>query len=383
MSRGQRWIAVWALPLSFYGCFESVTAGGTTGPGSGNQSSVTFRQALAGNTHGCALVNGGVALCWGSGGDLGDGTLTESESPVRVQGPQIFEKLDLSSHSCGITTGLFGGQGWCWGENTSGRLGDGTSEARLIPTAIDTPLSFLDITAGGVHSCAISTDEELYCWGSNGFQQLLAHPDTFSVSPVALADGTKFKRVDAGGLQTCAIDLADGVHCWGGGWGGTLQQVASTPVFDRFSVGERHACGLTADGEAFCFGENTEGQLGDGTFDQDPLGSPPVAVATELRFLDISAGSLHTCAITMDGEAYCWGGDGLGQLGDGRVTNEPGKKNLPSLATPDNSFVDFVTISAGRFSSCAVTDRQTGYCWGFGTGSAAQPFSHTPVQIGS
>jgi len=378
-----RGLALCAIALSLSGCVAPSSPTGTAGPGPGNRAGVKYRQALAGSTHGCALVNGGFALCWGSGGDLGDGTLVDSETPVRVQGPQIFGQLDVGSFSCGITTGLSGGQAWCWGENTSGRLGDGTSEDRLTPAPLDSPLFFTDITTGGVHSCAISTQEDLYCWGSNGFQQLLAHADTFSVSPLPLAAGTKFKRVDAGGLQTCAIDLTDRVHCWGGDWGGTLQEVAAAPVFERFSVGSRHACGLTADGEAFCFGENTQGQLGDGTFDEDPLGSPPVPVATSIRFTDISAGSLHTCAVTADGEVYCWGADSLGQLGDGNAPGEPSKKNVPSRTVPVSSFVKFTTISAGRFLSCAVTDRETAFCWGFGTGSAAQPFSQSPVEVGS
>ncbi|MCG8466613.1 MAG: hypothetical protein MJB57_00175 [Gemmatimonadetes bacterium] len=369
--------------LAFGACIDTEGPSGVTQPGPGNQTALSFNGAFAGHAHGCAIVNGGAALCWGAGGDLGDGTLDESATPVRVQGPQIFAQLDLSSFTCGLTTGIDGGQAWCWGENTSGRLGDGTTEDGLVPQSVDTELAFEDIATAGVHACAISTEDDLYCWGSNSFSQLLAHPDTFSVSPIPVATGMKFRDVDGGGLQTCAIDDGESLWCWGGNWGDSMVEVTAAPIFERLSVGGEHACGLTTDGEAFCFGSNTEGQLGDGTFDQDPLGSAPVPVATELRFIDISAGSFHTCAIADDGVAYCWGRDALGQLGDGNPAGEPGKKNTPTQVVTSTTFVDFVDISAGRFTSCGVTNRQVGLCWGFGTGSASQSFSFQPVEIGS
>ncbi len=258
----------------------------------------------------------------------------------------------------------------------------GSLEARAVPTAVKTPLFFTDITTGAAHTCALSTDQELYCWGSNHFQQLLVHPEALSLVPIPLAAGRRFRQLDGGGLQTCAIDEADAVFCWGGPWGGTLTRVPGTPVFSQLSVGTRHACGLTGEGEAFCFGENTEGQLGDGTFIPTPLMGRPVAVDTELRFVSLSAGSFHTCAVTVEGAGYCWGRDNLGQLGDGDSPGEPKRKPSPTRVIGPN-FKDFVTVSAGHFVSCAITDDNLGYCWGFGTGSASQSFSTTPVEIGS
>jgi len=369
--------------LCLTGCLDGSAPTGFASPSPGNQTTITFRNVFAGDSRGCALVNGGQALCWGSAGSLGNGTEASSPTPVRVEGAQSFEKLDLGSYACGITTGVTGGQAWCWGENTDGRLGDGTTEARLVPTRPITQLFFTDIAVGGVHTCALSTDASLHCWGSNRFQQLLDHPDSISLVPVALAPGRTFQRVDAGGLQTCALEMSGTVQCWGGRWGGALTPVIGAPVFETISVGERHACGLTPEGEAYCFGENFRGQLGDGTFVSTPIDAPPVRVATDLRFSDISAGSFHTCAVALDGDVYCWGSDDLGQLGDGRIPGESDSKSLPSRVTGAPSFTDFLTISAGRLATCAAASDDNGYCWGFGTGSAAKDPSSTPVEIGT
>ena len=148
-----RCLAVLGISIGGAACGDNDPLGGGDlgSPGPGNQSLNSYRRAFAGTSHGCALVNGGGALCWGVGGALGDGTEESSEIPVRVQGAQIFAKLDLSSHTCGITTGLTGGQAWCWGPNVDGVLGDGSLEARDLPTAVKTPLFFTDITTGAAH----------------------------------------------------------------------------------------------------------------------------------------------------------------------------------------------------------------------------------------
>jgi len=193
--------------------------------------------------------------------------------------------------------------------------------------------------------------------------------------------------VDAGGLRTCGIADTGDTYCWGEDFGADLVRITGSVRFTSLTLGGQHACGLTADGQAFCFGGNTEGQLGDGTFVSSTLTGPPVPVQTDLRFIAISAGEFHTCAVTADGEAWCWGRDDLGQLGDGDPrpgeAPDPAKKPLPSMVRPDNTFIRFSSISSGRFISCATTPKARAFCWGFGTGSASQTFSTHPVELGS
>jgi len=353
-------------------------------PGQGNQTVIRFDEVVAGSTHGCALVNGGRAVCWGMGGDVGDGTQIERATPVRVQGPQTFAMLDLDSYTCGVTTNQ---RAWCWGTNTEGRLGDGTAEYRGLPTSVLTNVQFTRITTGAIHTCAISTDREMYCWGSNRFNQLGVRPDTLSLVPVRVAVGRTFATVDAGGLHTCGIADTGDTYCWGADYGANLVRIDGSVRFVSLTLGGQHACGLTSAGEAFCFGSNTEGQLGDGTFVSSPLTGPPVPVQTDLRFVGLSAGEFHTCGVTAEGAAWCWGRDDLGQLGDGDpppgAAPDPSRKPLPTKVLTQNTFMRFATISSGRFISCSTTPDRRAFCWGFGTGSASKAFSTRPVELGS
>ncbi|MDX1395326.1 MAG: hypothetical protein R3195_13095 [Gemmatimonadota bacterium] len=376
------------LALALSGCQRGPTITGDfegpRGPGPGNQSILAFQQIFAGETHSCALVNSGKALCWGSAGDLGDTSMEDQDTPVRVEGPQTFGHLDASAFTCGTTTNQ---QAWCWGVNTKGRLGDGTTEYRPFPTEVATASRLRQITTGTQHACGITTDDRLLCWGTNIDGQLGAHPDTMSVLPVELAPMTRFRSVDAGGLRTCAVEDGGATVCWGDGLGLGQTEIQGGIAFEHLTVGGQHVCGLDAEGRAWCFGTNLEGQLGDGSFDSTPITGPPVPVLTEERFVGISAGESHTCAITEEGAGWCWGSDSLGQLGDGGSGStpfggDPTRNNLPTLVITENSFIDFTTITAGRWTSCATTANGRGFCWGRGTGSGSIPDSTVPVEIG-
>ena len=378
-------ISVVALASLFGGCENPAIfpGGGGSPPGPGNRTLFSYQNVFAGSTHSCALVNGGSAVCWGTGGDLGDGTFASSDVPVRVEGAQRFAILDLNTYSCGITTN---GDPWCWGVNSEGRLGNGNAQYEPFPVPVETDQRFDDITTGARHTCALDTTRKLWCWGSNRFGQLIDHPDTLSFLPVPIEPAREFREVDAGGLRTCAVETAGDAFCWGRGLPTGLVQVPGAIEFASLSVGSDHACGLTVDGQAFCFGSNSEGQLGDGTRTSTAIEGPPVPVDTELRFKAISAGEFHTCALTLDGEAWCWGRDSLGQLGDGDPPGgtDPPRKTSPTRVTPPNAqFTEFITISAGLDASCAATVEGVGMCWGFGTGSGSRSFSTTPVVIGS
>jgi alpha-tubulin suppressor-like RCC1 family protein len=336
---------------------------------------LAFLAVNAGDERSCALLTGNAAYCWGEG-PLGDGTIGDSGTPVRVLGGNPFERIDVSRHMCGLTTT---GVALCWGRNLSGRLGDGSSQNRSEPTLVETSLRFTAITLGVAHTCALAEDSTAHCWGNNSYGQLGGLVALDSTVPVAVTGGLRFTALDGGGLSTCALDEAGAVYCWGDGWGPAPTSVAGSVPFVSISVGEDHACALTGVGEAFCWGENEEGQLGDGSMVR---AESPTAVVTELRFSVITAGSRHTCGVADDDRVYCWGVDSAGQLGDGDPSEgtEVPRKLLPTRVRTPRS-VRFVDVSAGNLLTCGLTNASVAYCWGFGTGSDTSPSSSSAVPV--
>jgi len=152
---------------------------------------------------------------------------------------------------------------------------------------------------------------------------------------------------------------------------------APTPEsFKVISAGHYHTCGLALDGWAYCWGDNSAGELGDGTQSDRHV---PVPVSGGLAFSDISAGYYHTCAVGIDGKAYCWGDGGQGQLGDGSL------HEIHVTPRPVSGSLAFVEISAGRERSCGVTTEGRTYCWGDnadgGLGDNTQANSAVPVAL--
>jgi alpha-tubulin suppressor-like RCC1 family protein len=214
----------------------------------------------------------------------------------------------------------------------------------------------------------------------------------------ALAPGLHFaaQTIAAGELHSCGLTLAGKAYCWGSGHYGQLGDGQSeglhsvtTPVavagghtFASITVGAWHSCGLTVAGQAYCWGRNDFGQLGNGSIDPDSENpaSVPVPVTLDSAFISISAGHTHTCAVTDTGAAYCWGRSHYGQLGNGSEDSQPTPIQV-------SSGEEFASVSAGRTHSCALTTAGEAYCWGdgaFGQLGQGSPFisqSETPVEV--
>ena len=130
----------------------------------------------------------------------------------------------------------------------------------------------------------------------------------------------------------------------------------ATLVFRQISAGDRHTCGVTTDNRAYCWGLDSTGQLGDGGTANR---GRPTLVAGGLRYIEVYAGGNHTCGITTTNRAYCWGANGSGQLGDGTTT----ERHQP-VAVANGSFVQ---IRAGYRHTCAVNASNVAFCWGDNT----------------
>jgi alpha-tubulin suppressor-like RCC1 family protein len=209
--------------------------------------------------------------------------------------------------------------------------------------------------------------------------------DTASVVVVPFA----LTGIASGGLHTCAAANTGGVWCWGFGLYGqlgggfmTLVEAFPAPVagsarFLAAAAGSDHTCGQLTDSTAACWGRNSASQLGRGASPGDVTRPGPVAGAT--RFAAVAAGAQHTCAVAADSAAWCWGGNGSGQLGDSQAAN----RSVPAAVAGGHRFG---RLAAGALHSCAVTGGGTAWCWGADDrgqlgDSAAGGGVHHPVRV--
>jgi alpha-tubulin suppressor-like RCC1 family protein len=346
----------------------------------------TWSAVSAGPSHTCALTTTGVAWCWGSNvsGRLGDGTGADSPVPVRVAGSLRFTRIAAGfSQSCGIRDN---GAALCWGENGNGELGDGTTTDRLVPTAVAGGLTFHAIATGEGLSCGLTaSDSGLYCWGVDIGGGTSAPPRDH-LRPARYAPG-RYLAVSVGYEIACALRSDRQAVCWGYGAEGQLgdgaytssdipvpvDQSASGP-FVSVSSGHDHSCAITPAGAVWCWGNNGLGQLGA----PSPLyqGVPlQAAVGGADRLEAHSAG--HTCALR-GGAAFCWGTNSTGQLGDG---GQPGGITARRVA----GGATFQSVTTGFGHSCAIDAAGALWCWGsnalgqLGTGAGAS--SNVPVRV--
>jgi alpha-tubulin suppressor-like RCC1 family protein len=361
----------------------------------------------AGSSHTCALLNTGAVNCWGWNfdGQLGNGNTANSSAPVAVRpftdGVTAVSITAGAYHTCAVlNTGAVN----CWGYNFSGQLGNGTTANSSAPDAVDTftgGVTAVSITAGYYDTCALLNTGAVNCWGNNGNGQLGNGNTANSSAPVAVnaftdVTGTAVS-ITAGGTHTCALLNTGAVNCWGNNSVGQLGNNSTAdslvPVgVDPFTVGSAsavsiaagvdHTCAVLNTGAVNCWGNNSDGQLGNGNTNNS---SAPVAVNafTDVTgtAVSITAGNLHTCAVLNTGAVNCWGDNSYGQLGNGNTTSS-------SAPVAVNAFTDgatAVSITAGAFHTCAVLNTGAVNCWGYnsfgGLGNNTTNNSSAPVAV--
>lgn len=270
-------------------------------------------------------------------------------------------------HSCGVT---LRNEVLCWGENSTGQLGTGDDVFRTIPWPVSHGTNqFSRVVLGAAHSCALSTEDEVLCWGANNAGQLgLGNLSDLQVSvPAEVGGGRSYVGLAVGGAHTCALATSRAAFCWGNAAQGQLGTgiVVAAPrpnpdsviggfTYERITAGTEHTCGLTVGGEAYCWGLGRDGRLGTGSTENT---AEPARAGDGMFFSDLSAGETHTCAVGLDGTAHCWGDGSLGQLGTGGV-------DASDVPVPVSGALIFNMVSAGSGYTCGVTGTGETYCWG-------------------
>jgi alpha-tubulin suppressor-like RCC1 family protein len=199
-----------------------------------------FRQVTVGYGHSCGVTTANWAYCWGDNqfGQVGDSTAGWIRvKPVRVRGTRQYRQIDAGSkHTCAVTA--TDNRAYCWGRNDTGQIGDGTLTSRRWPKAVAGGLSLRRVTAGGASSygntCAEATGSRAYCWGVNSTGALGDGTTTQRLTPVPVAGGLYFSQVSAGALYACGKTSAGVAYCWGENGNGQLGDGTtlnrSTPV---------------------------------------------------------------------------------------------------------------------------------------------------------
>jgi alpha-tubulin suppressor-like RCC1 family protein len=352
---------------------------------------IVFETVSAAGRSSCGIDDGGVLFCWGFNGDgqmgigagpVGSGPVYTFPQAVTSVTAQSFASLNGGQyHHCAVT---FSHVGYCWGDNNNGQLGiNQPTRSAPEPTLIFTGLPFANISSGRSHTCGVTIGGRAWCWGSNERGQLGGNVDIdTTLNTVSLIStrapaqvGSKidgkffavfdFSAIAAGGVHTCAVEPAKSVRCWGLGREGQLgngtnsvdeyvpQMVSTATPMDSITAGFKHSCSLSTTGEAYCWGDNTDGQLGVGNNNSQNV---PAAVSGG-PYIQVAAGYGHTCALSAGGQAFCWGRNDRGQLGDGTTT----ARNSPVAVGGGHAFK---MISAGDLSTCGVTTGNVAYCWG-------------------
>ncbi len=358
----------------------------------------------AGWLYSCALLGNGTVECWGDNyeGELGNGgggptTTNAPGTPVSgnvLPGAGAKQISSGDFHTCVV---ISDGTVQCWGYNGSGELGNGTTNSTSTPTTVvgvggaGVLSGVTAVAAGPGHTCALLANGTVVCWGDNSSGELgdgFTGVGNSSSTPVAVSNLTGVKAIAVGYEASCALLANGSVECWGYNVSGQLgngnSNNSDVPVagsewsgllpLKAIATGGYYTCGLTSGGVVYCLGYNAYGQLGDYSMSsslmpeivnlmgggyQEGQGTSPITATS------ISVSSSTTCAVIADGSAQCWGYNDYGSLGDNIGYPGQVESDIPQIVYQLSGVTG---ISAGSYESsdhtCAALASGVVDCWG-------------------
>lgn len=346
----------------------------------------------SGISHTVAIKSDGSLWSWGRNnyGQLGDSTTTDHINPKQIGIDSTWVSVSVGADFClGIKAN---GTLWAWGINNAGQLGDGTSNNKIKPIQIGSDSAWTAISAGAAHSVALKADGSLWTWGDNSFGQLGDGTTTSRNSPGRVGSERRWVYITLGANHSLAIKADGTLWAWGDnslgelGDGTTTQrnsiiQIGTNNTWVRvhcFGASGKHTLGLKSDGSLWAWGDNTKGELGDGSSIQR---NSPVRIGSENIWVGLALGESFTQGVKANGTLWAWGENTYGQLGDGTTTN----RNIPVFIRKTN---DILTIAAGGNHSLGLKTEGTLWSWGIndsgqlGNGTFGG-YIVSPKQIGS
>jgi len=344
------------------------TPGGTSAVGG-----VFFSRAATadGSEHSVSLRPDGTVWTWGSGGSgqLGNGTTTDSSTPVQV--------TSLGTGCLSVAASFYqtmaikaDGTLWAWGFNQYGQLGDGSTTNRSTPVQVGLATNWVSVAMGNFHGLGLRADGTLWAWGGNGSGQVGDGSTTNRSTPVQVGTATDWVSIAAGYQHSLAIKRDGTLWSWGYVGFGQLGNGGATPTVPTqvgtatnwvsVTAGQDHTLGLQANGTLWGWGSNGGGQFGDGTTTNR---STPWQCGTATNWQTINSGPYFTMAIKTDGTLWGWGSSALGQLGIGAI----GQRNSPVQAGTATSWV-----SVGTGGNVTLAEQGCRSLWTCGANSSGQ-----------